>query len=86
MHQLIISSGHLHTTLFYLSDIDLASMIGGMRVGKSDDSSSIYSRDDSAYGTVFGSTVTLSGTYAELSQYRQVRHNHNRLSIILPQN
>ena len=68
----IIPSGHLHTTLLSLSDIDLASMIGGMRVGKSDDSSSIYS-GDSDYETVTASTF--SGTYAELSQYRQVRHN-----------
>ena len=48
---------------------DLASMIGGMRVGKSDDSSSITS-GDSDYGTATGSTFT--GTYTELSQYRQV--------------
>ena len=44
-------------------------MIGGMRVGKSDDSSSIVS-GDSDYGTATGSIFT--GTYTELSQYRQV--------------
>jgi hypothetical protein len=62
-----------HTTLLSLIDIDLTSMVGGMslRVGKSDDSSSITS-GDSAYGTVTGSTF--SGTYTELSQYRQVRY------------
>ena len=49
------------------SDIDLASMVGAMSVGKSDDSSSIYS--DSAYGT--GSII--SSKYAEVAQYRQVR-------------
>jgi hypothetical protein len=46
-------------------------MVGGMRVGKSDDSSSITS-GDSAYGTATASTF--SGSYAELSQYGQVRH------------
>ena len=50
------------------SDIDQVSMVGAMSVGKSDDSSSIYS--DSAYGT--GSII--SATYAEVAQYRQVRH------------
>ena len=44
--------------------IDLASMVGAVSVGKSDDS---YS--DSAYGT-----GSISGTYAEGVQYRQVRH------------
>ena len=58
-------------------------MIGGMRVEKSDDSSSITS-GDSDYGTVTGSTF--SGT---LSQYRQVRHMLSVMSaivyILLPQ-
>ena len=64
------------TTLFSLlniiSDIDLLSMVAGMSIGKSDDSSSIYS--DSAYGT--GSII--SSTYAQVSQYRQVRYNHDQ--------
>ena len=47
-------------------------MVGGMSVaGKSDDS--FFSYSDSAYGTITGS----SSAYAEASQYRQVRHNHD---------
>ena len=57
--------------LYIVSDIDLVSMVAGMSVGKSDDSSSIHS--DSAYGT--GSII--SSTYAQVSQYRQVRSSYD---------
>jgi hypothetical protein len=61
-----------HITPLSLLDIDLASMVGGMKVRKSNNGSSITS-GDSDYGTVTGSNF--GGTYAELLQYRQVRHD-----------